>query len=272
MLNKLFKNRYFPKILILIFIILIFIIISIIYKTSLKNSYAKEITKIAEENENAIFKIEKILIYSSAGISNNQEDNLENLDICQYTDMAIYINNKNYITDINERNTVSKLYIDNINIEVSSNIGEKAVNYKNILDFGKFKMIEDSDTINFNIIRTNGENEEADYSNPSFYTDCTNPITLGYVNKNLTKYSATENDNVIYYDGKILKNANIDLDDINCNISFKIHIVNNINEEFVYDASIRDLLSSKDKAIYNGFVVKMKTKFDGIDSFFKIVK
>lgn len=272
MFNKLLKNKYFPKVLVLIFIILVLVIISIIYKNCLRNSFAKKVSKIAEENENSIFTIEKVLMYSSAGINNNENKNLEDLEICQYTDLAIYINNKNYIKEINEKNTVSKLYIDNIKIESDSNKGEKNINYKNILDFGKFKMLDNAERIDFNIIRTNEENVENNYSNPSFYTDCSNPLSLGYVNKNLAKYSATQNDNVVYYDGKVLKNAKINLNDINYNISFKIHIINNINEEFVYDAKINDVLSENDKAIYNGFVAKMKVKFDGGNSFFKLVK
>lgn len=272
MLNKLFKNKYMLKILVAIFIILLLIIIGIIYKISLKNKYTNEVVNIFSQNENPIFKVEKILLYSSAGISNNKDDNLQDLDICQYTDIAIYIDNKNYIKELNEKNTINSLYIDNINIDVRSNKGEKIINYKSVLDFGKFKMIENSDTINFNIIHTNEENKTSDYSNPSFYTDCSNPITLGYINKNLKTYSATENDNTVTYDGKILKKADVDLEDINCNISFTIHLKNNINEEFIYNASIKNILSNNDKAIYNGFVAKMKTEFEESNAFFKIVK
>ena len=272
MLKKLLKSKYISKILILISIMLVFIITSIIYKNILKSQYLKHMIDIATENENAIFKVEKILLYSSAGIDNNQNEDLENLNICQYTDIAIYIDNKNYIKETNEKNTISELYIDNINIEVNSDIGEKLINYKNVMDFGKFKMLEKADSINYNIIRTNDENNSNDYSTPSFYTDCSNPITLGYVNKNLKQYSATEDDNVVYYDGKVLKNADIDLEDIKCNISFTIHLKNNISEEFIYNVAIEDVLSSKDESIYNGFVAKMKTKFEESNAFFKIVK
>lgn len=272
MLNKLLKNKYISKILILMFIVLVYIITSIIYKNILKSQYAKHMINIATENENAIFKIEKILLYSSAGIDNNENNNLENLNICQYTDIAIYIDNKNYIKETNEKNTVSELYIDNINVEVNSNRGEKIVNYKNVMDFGKFKMLEKADLINYNIIRTNDENASNDYSNPSFYTDCSNPITLGYVNKNLKQYSVTESNNVVYYDGKILKKADIDLEDIKYNISFTIHLKNNISEEFIYNVDIEDALSYKDEGIYNGFVAKMKTEFEESNAFFKIVK
>lgn len=271
MINKLLKIKHMPQIIIVVFIILTFIIINIIYRNILKNNYTNEMVNIATQNENAIFKVEKILLYSSAGISNNQDNNLQDLDICQYTDIAIYIDNKNYIKETNEKNTVSELYIDNINIEVNSNRGEKIVNYKSVMDFGKFKMLENTDNIKYNIIRTNNENELNDYSNPSFYTDCSNPITLGYVNKDLKRYSATQNNSVVSYDGRILKKANIDLEDIKYNISFKIHIKNNINEEFIYNAVIGDALDSKDQSIYNGFTAKMKTEFNGEDKFFKLV-
>ena len=272
-IEKLFKNKYFSKILILVFIVLFIIVASIIHKTIGRNTYANKITKIAEENKDVIFSIEKVLIYSSAGIENNNQSNLKDLGICQYTDLAIYINNKNSITDINEKNTVSQLYIDNIKIESQNNFGEKILNYKNFNDFGKFKSFENCDRIDFDVIRTNKENEERDYSKPSFYTDCSNPVTIGYINKNITQYSASQNDNLVYYDGKILKNAKVELEELRYNLSFKIHIINNINEEFIYEANIKDVVSNDDKAIYNnGFVAKMKTKFAGGSSFFKLVK
>ena len=225
-IEKLFKNKYFSKILILVFIVLFIIVASIIHKTIGRNTYANKITKIAEENKDVIFSIEKVLIYSSAGIENNNQSNLKDLGICQYTDLAIYINNKNSITDINEKNTVSQLYIDNIKIESQNNSGEKILNYKNFNDFGKFKSFENCDRIDFDVIRTNKENEERDYSKPSFYTDCSNPVTIGYINKNITQYSASQNDNLVYYDGKILKNAKVELEELRYNLSFKIHIIN----------------------------------------------
>ena len=272
-IEKLFKNKYFSKILILVFIVLFIIVASIIHKTIGRNTYANKITKIAEENKDVIFSIEKVLIYSSAGIENNNQSNLKDLGICQYTDLAIYINNKNSITDINEKNTVGQLYIDNIKIESQNNSGEKILNYKNFNDFGKFKSFENCDRIDFDVIRTNKENEERDYSKPSFYTDCSNPVTIGYINKNITQYSASQNDNLVYYDGKILKNAKVELEELRYNLSFKIHIINNINEEFIYEANIKDVVSNDDKAIYNnGFVAKMKTKLAGGRSVFKLVK
>ena len=44
------------------------------------------------------------------------------------------------------------------------------------------------------------------------------------------------------------------------------------NDNIRVYAKINDVLSENDKAIYNGFVAKMKVKFDGGNSFFKLVK
>lgn len=60
-----------PKIVFTI-LILILCVLSILYydlifkKTYAKDEFTNQVVKIAEQNENPIFKIQKILIYSSA--------------------------------------------------------------------------------------------------------------------------------------------------------------------------------------------------------------
>ena len=72
-----------------------------------------------------------------------------------------------------------------------------------------------NDRIDFDIVYTNKENEEADYNEPNFYTDCSNPITLGYLNRDiLTNYSVSDDSKTVSFNGKVLKEANINLDDI----------------------------------------------------------
>ncbi len=244
----------------------------IINKTTLRENFLKELVKIDQENENPIFAIEKILLYSSAdAIDNTKEQNLQNLSVCQYTDIAIYINNTNYLKDITAENTINELYIDNININLNSGTGNQLLNYKDIHEFGKFKMLENSsDRINYKVLHTNIENEVNDYSNPTFFTDCSNPITLGYINRDVvTKYKVSKDNNFIIFDGKVLKTAGVNLKDIGCTMNFTIHIRNNLDEEYIYNADIN--ISLEDEAIYNGFSVKMKNKFDGKDKFFKVV-
>ena len=44
--------------------------------------------------ESTIFSINKIILYNNANINNNSSNqSLENLSICQYTDLSIYLNN-----------------------------------------------------------------------------------------------------------------------------------------------------------------------------------
>ena len=194
------------------------------------------------------------------------------MSISQYSDISIFIDNTSYITDLTNENTVKELYIDNISIQSNSDKGTKILNYKNPLNFGKYKEIESSknDRIDFNIINTNSENENHDYSAPTFYTDCSNPITLGYLNKDLlTNYSAADGSNTVSFNGKVLKEAEVDLNDINYTLKFKIHIVNNLNEKFVYDMSLDVNLDDDNGGIYNGYVYRGKTTSGKEYRFFK---
>ena len=124
--------------------------------------------------------------------------------------------------------------------------------------------------IDFNIINTNSENENHDYTMPTFYTDCSNPITLGYLNKDLlTNYSVSDSSNKISFNGKVLKEANIDLNDVNYTLNFNIHIVNNLNQKFVYNMSLNVNLNDDNGGIYNGYVYRGKTTSGKEYRFFK---
>ena len=272
-IKSIIKNE---KAIIIILIILLCLSLYAYYyilnKNTLRENFVKELIKIDKENENSIFTIDKIMLYSSAdAIDNTKEQNLQNLSVCQYTDIAVYINNNNYIKEVTAKNTVNELYIDNINMNLNSGMGNQLLNYKDIHEFGKFKMIENSGgRINYNVLHTNIENEDNDYSNPTFFTDCSNPITLGYVNRDVvTKYKVSKDNNLIVFDGKVLKTAGVNLKDIGCSISFTIHLKNNLDEEYIYNADIN--ISLEDEAVYNGFSVKMKNKFKETDKFFKVI-
>ena len=62
---------------------------------------------------------------------------MEDLNICQYTDIAIYIDNTSSISDLTTQNTVKELWIDNIKITPNSDLGSQVLNYKNLNNFGK---------------------------------------------------------------------------------------------------------------------------------------
>lgn len=195
-----------------------------------------------KDTENTIFSVKEIIFYNNANIINNSStQSLDNLSICQYSDLSIYIDNHINNSELTKANTIKKLYIDNISITSKNNIGTQVLNYKNPLTFGKYSYIDqpDKDRITFNVINTNEQNNATDYNSPTFYTDCSNPITLGYLNNDIVQnYSISNDTNIVSYNAKVLKEANINLEDINNTLNFTIHIVNNANHKFSCNMSI----------------------------------
>ena len=271
---KIKNERLFFTVLIIALFIIILLYHNLVFSTVFaRNAFTNEMIEISDENENPIFNIQKILLYSNANaIDNSKDQSLKNMSICQYTDISIFIDNISTVTELTDENTIKELYIDSIVVTSNGDIGNKILNYKNPLDFGKYKIVEEApnNRIDFNIINTNSENETTDYSKPTFYTDCSNPISLGYMNKDiLTNYSVSGDSNSVSFNGKVLKEANVNLEDINYTLTFKIHIVNNLNQKFVYNMKIDVDLTDNNGGIYNGYVYKGKTVSGNEYRFFK---
>lgn len=261
-------------ILIIIALLLGIAFVKIIHTKYVNYKFSKKSTSFVENNEKPIFKINKILMYSSAGvIDNSTGEVLQDLDISQYTDISIEIDNKQKVQELTDENTVKELYIDNIKIENNAEKGERILNYKNPYLQGKFKMLQNcnNNRIDFKILNTNQESDDMNYDEANFYTDCSNPISLGYLNKNIvTRYAVSEKKNSISFDGSILKNANVDISDINAKISFQIHIKNNKNQEFVCNVILEDNLDEDKNEIYNGYVLKAQNTDDSKYNFIQV--
>lgn len=245
--------------LIAIFSVVIVILVlaygGIIRKHFKIKQFAKNNMRVYQNNEQQVFKVEKIVLCSSANaIDLSEEQNLQDLSIYQYTDIAVYIENGE---ELSNKNTVKELYIDNISLEGVDNIGNKSLNYKNILNFGLKQAIQEekqTNNINFNIVYTNEENETANYDNPTFFTDCSNPITLEYLNYNLANNYKMDENKSIAFDGSILEDAGIATENIDCKVKFRINIVNNENEK--YSCWINFQIPLDD--IYQGTTMKAK--------------
>ena len=220
---KLNSNK-FIAILVILALLIGLIFVKIIHTKIVNSKFSKNSTSFVDNNEQPMFKINKILMYSSAGVVDNSiGEVLQDLDISQYTDISIGIDNKGKVQEITDENTVKELYIDNIKIENNSENGERIFNYKNPYLQGKFKMLQNcaNSRIDFKILNTNQESDDMNYDEANFYTDCSNPISLGYLNKNIvTRYAVSEKKNSVSFDGSILKNANIDISDINTKNSY----------------------------------------------------
>lgn len=234
-----------------------------------RDNYANQMIGISDNNENTIFSIQKVVLYSNANaIDNSKDQSLSDVSICQYSDLGISIDNSQSSSELTDENTVKQLYIDNIVMSSKLDKGTKILNYKNPFSFGKYKEIESpiNNRIDFKIVSTNKENESNNYDEPTFFTDCSNPINLGYLNKDLlTKYSVSNEASTVSFNGKVLKEANISLDDINYNLKFTIHIVNNLNEKFSYNMNLDVNLDG----IYDGYTYRAKSTSGNEYRFFR---
>ena len=225
-----------------------------------KNMYTEDVEKFVEQNKEPVFNIGKIMLYSSAyAIDNSEEGKLQDIDISQYTDIVLYVDNKEENEELTPENTISEIFIDNFKITSDSNVGEKIINYKNPEKIGKYVDLNNysGDGVLYRVVNTNAKNDDAIYDEPVFYTDCTNPISLGFINKNvLTNCAVANTGGSISFDGSILKGANIDLNDLTAQISFTIHIKNNYNEEFVCNVTIDNVLDTPEREIDSGYLLK----------------
>ncbi len=330
------KDKWIKPIFLCFFIIIIILLFAygnIISKNIKRKKFANENMKSYENNKEQVFKVEKILICSSANaVDFSEKQTLQDMSIYQYTDIAVYINNGDELTN---KNTVKKLYIDNISLEGTSDIGKKSLNYKNILKFGLKKdnktksNADENDTtsghdvfagllnntsssnsaidvgsintndeddmisltnntssenatndtskqgenssvsedgeesqaeqkdekIDFNIVYTNEENEKANYDEPTFYTDCSNPITLEYLNNDIVTHYKMDENKSVSFDGSILKEVGVATESLNCKVKFKINIINNNDEK--YSCWINFSIPLDD--IYEGTTMKAKT-------------
>lgn len=222
---------------------------------NIKNGFINQVLKVSNENEHPVFGIQKVTVYSNADAFNEKDNHsLQNMSITQYSDIAIYIDNSLSSSDMTAENTISKLYIDNIRIENNSLPGEKVLNYKNPLSISKYLDLAPTNKIDFKVIKTNDDNENTNYDEPTFYTDCSNPISLGFLNKNIvTDYSISSESKSVSFNGKVLKEANIPIEALNYSLVFTIHIINNANEKFSYDMRLNVDFNEDDGNIYNGY-------------------
>ena len=182
------------KLIISIIIILVFISLIIFYLFKVRKIFSKEYfvnqaIQISDVNQVPVFKIDKILLYSNAGaIDNTESQSLKDIDISQFSDISIYIDNKSYIKELTNENTVKSLRIDNIEILSDEPSGVKSLTYKNPLNYGKFSISEAAQVynstdnliqcapidyniinslaskVNFRIVITNNNNQEFIYN------------------------------------------------------------------------------------------------------------
>ena len=245
-----------------IFILLILTIIFLLLGYNVSKAYINKITfekdilEIANKNEEKIFTIKNIILFSSADsdaeVRQNSTLNINNL--YQYTDIALFLNPGQ--EELTYKNTLKELYIDNIKFVTTPNDGTPNLYYKNIQNFATSKLSEENkieDKLQFNI----SAEDNANLNTPTLYNNCANPIALTYLNNNIkTNFTLPDAFTQIAYDGSLLKRCGVTLSSISSSISFDIHLTNNLDQQFICPIYIEIPLESKDgTSIYDGKVL-----------------
>jgi len=245
------------RISILIFLILIFILtFNTINNKKNKPSETLKAPVLSLTTDSNIFKINSVMMYSSANALNNNEMQKDywDLNLYQYSDLAISIDNHVSIDGLTQKNTIKKMFIDNISYPKLPDKGSPHLYLKDSEFFG-IGVIDTENLINnridFNVISSNDDTSNVS----SFYADCSNPILLSSINEEIVSNFVIRNTNsAITFDGNLLLDATILLSNIEYSVSFSIHIINELDEEYICTLTIPIILSDENdiNSIYDG--------------------
>ncbi len=254
--KRIILNQINKKSLKLIFLLLIVLVISttiyffFVQNLFIKKSLEKDSLGFSSFNDNIPFSLNKIILFSSATANASSVNQSLSLDISQFCDIGIYLNN------VDKDNTsIQSLYINNISIS-SPEIGTPCLYKKHINDLGKCSFNEENMIQNefyFNIVDSNSEINDNNYE---LLNDGSTPISLGFYNKNIKTEFITDKHEILY-NGTLLKTALIPQTSLTCNVSFSIHIITNTNAEYLCNISFDIPFDDENGSIYDtGYVTK----------------
>ena len=226
-----FLKCNWAKIVLITFSLITIIIISIFFIPNLvrKLNFSNSISNF--EKKSSIFYLDKIYCYSSAtGINNSEGKAMWDVNVSQYTDIALYLGINNVknnlennleenlqVVDTSAKYSISKIYIDKINFS-NTNTGNLNLNYIPILYFGLISddelaiSNEQQSKINFNIVDSTDSLLNDIVSEPSIDNHFILPITLRYLNQNIKNGHVINNiEDSLSFDGSILKRSSIPL-------------------------------------------------------------
>lgn len=240
---------------IIFFISLILLLMLLSYLCSI--IYTIFLNKINMENSfnrNNIFTINKIVLFSSASASStiNTNSTTTITNLIQYTDIAIFINNNS--KEFNLENTLKSVSIENVTFNNLPKLGTANLYYKDLNTFSTPEIL-DENLINKNLNFEISTKNNIDFSKPILYNNCANPITISYKNSNLITDYTINNENIISYDGSLLKNCNIVLNNLKCSFSFYIVIENNLGHKYRCPIHIDIPLSNDTTSIYDSYYI-----------------
>lgn len=198
------------------FLIVIIVMLLFVYQNS------KNIKENAEAPSNNEFGINQIYYYSSVNANSNtvHYQNPEwNVNVYQYTDIAIYLNRLN---EIAEKNYISSLSISNISV----NFKNARLYYLNPRMFGNGNVdlgVRIENDLDYTIINSENKENEQNYTIPIFFQDCSNPITLRIINDLANNYTVSKDD-TITYNGSLIQKLGVSVSDLTTDLSFDLQV------------------------------------------------
>ncbi len=249
---------YYIILIISLILILTFVFQNIYDKLLQKKNFENSIISFAKNNEEIVFKIKKIVFFSSSDSKNKTSSNtnftIQNL--YTYTDIALFIDN---ISEENTvKNTLKKVKITNIKISKEPIYGKPNLYYKSINNFSKSEF-DINNLIQQELVFDVTSEDNVDLSKPVLYNNCANPITISYINQNIkSDYTMLDTENPIIYNGKLLQRCGISISSIQASISFDIEIENNKNERYKTTIYLDIPYVDAEKSIYDGSLVITK--------------
>lgn len=248
----------------LILTIILIMLIDFIYSSySNKANFENSILYQTQNTNNSIFSIDKMTFFSSCNAisSVNANSSITIQDLYQFTDIAIFINNNSDDENYNLQNTLKEVYIENISFTTLPALGEPSLYYQTLSNFASGKFLNHKkiiDRANFDI----SSDDVIDYSSTALHNNCANPITLCYVNSNITNDYTISSAESLAYNGSLLKTCNIPAKNLECSVSFDIYIINNLDEKFKCPVYFKIPLVGEDSSItYGTYVFENTSNF-----------
>ena len=226
-------------------LIVIFLIVWGIFNID-KNKDTTSMSSLPSKNLDNTFAVKELTLYSSANAKKSKSLN-SGLDISQYTDISFYVENPT-------GKTIKSFKICEMFFDPYPRIGNPMLAYKDPLDFGKLSNfdLQFDDEINFKITDT----ETDIFNEPTMYNNLSSPVTLVYLNSNIKQnFTVNQNETTVFYDGRLLKVANIDVSKLACNASFKIKITDLSNKEYEGTVSFDIPFKSTESTILDGSIL-----------------
>ena len=231
--------------------LIIIVIISLVFNNS--NNLNEIKPSITTVQSNSPINVEKVVLFSSASALNDSTNPWWNLNVYQYSDIAVYLSQND------QSNIATSIVLDNFQFIDGPKLGTPICTYISPLNLGKssydIHSAINSEKIVFDV--KNASSEET-FETPTFFNNYSSPLTFRYVNKNIVKDYLLHPDesSSLTFDGTLLKKCLIKKEDISCKISFDITYIISESESYKYNVSFDILLENDEQSIFDGNFLK----------------